>query len=433
MLKTNTGLSYFDAYSSVRNKTPKQDYYDDFLAMSQQAFDNAPNVFIDEIEVEKEYGSNEFVKVPMVRVDSIINFNTGVALGDDFKRFLFMPDYPAPFYGQKYRWKDNYWLVINTDNDGSLNVSAELRRCNNVLRFFDKNGNKIQEPCIMDYVLRFTNNNETPPITIGNKEQKIWAQRNDRTQLIEPNDKFLFGTPKQRVALRIYAGGTKNFLNNVTMDDNSPSLTEFYLEDYQISEILDDLEGGYANAYVNNFSIKINSQEEKYKPSISSQLEAVVYKNNKVFDAPIIWETSDPNIATVDDEGLITTLAEGQVIISACMKDNDSIRDSIEITVSNDATVDFEIRLSPDIDYVLQDTTTEFSCYLYENGNQLTNTFNIVDVSVVVPRENYDINIIDGNHFSITNTKKYLKAPVKIEVTSGNQSKIYEIKLRGLY
>lgn len=433
MLKTKTGLSYFDAYSSVRNKTPKDDYYEDLLAISQQIFDNAPNVFIDEIEVEKTYGSNEFVKVPMVRVDSIINFNTGVALGDDFKRFLFMPDYPAPFYGQKYRWKDNYWLVINTDNDGSLNVSAELRRCNNVLRFFDANGNKIQEPCIMDYVLRFTNNNETPPITIGNKEQKIWAQRNDRTQLIEPNDKFLFGTPKQRVALRLYAGGTKNFLNNITMDDNSPSLTEFYLEDYQISEILDDLEGGYANAYANQFSIKINSQEENYKPGISSQLKAILYKNKNQVDAPIIWETSDANIATVNEEGLITTLAEGNVTISVYMRDNNLIRDSIEITVSNDVTVDFEIRLSPEIDYVLQNTTVEFSCYLYENGNQLPDVFNIKDISVVVPRENYSIEIIDGNHFSITNKDKYLKAPVKIECSSGNNIKTYDIKLRGLY
>ena len=434
MITTKTGLPFYDAYSSIRNSTPKESYYQDFLAIAQQTFDNADNVFYNEIQVEETYGSNTFQPINMVRVDSVINFTTGIALGDDYKTFIFMPDYPKPYYGQKYKWNNDYWLVVNTNNDGSLSVSAEMRRCNNVLRFFDENGNKIYEPCIMDYELRFTNNNETPPITIGNKEQKIWCQKNARTESIKPNDKFLFGTPNQRVAIRVYAGGIKNFLNDTTEDDNSPSLTEFYLEDYQISEELDDLVNGFANAYVNNFSVQLNSDETQYNTNIDSQLTATVYKNGNAINVPVVWSSSDETVATVDSTGLVHTISEGQTTISVGMKDNTTISDSVTITVSNAVTPDsYEIRIMPNIDYILQDNSTTFTCYLYKNGIQQTDAFTFKDVSVGVPKSNYIINVINENTFSVTNNQKYLNAPVIVECTSGDYSTNYTITLRGLY
>lgn len=180
-------LKYYAAASKMRTKNPKESYYNDYEAMADMLFENAPNVVYEEIEYEETYGENDFVVAPRIRTDVILDYNTGIILSDDYKTFYFPPEFPIePYYGMKFRWKGSYWLVINTGNYNSMVTSAEVRRCNNVLRFYDGEGRRTTEPCIMDYTLRFANNKITFDITIGNGEQKIWCQRNKRTELIRP-------------------------------------------------------------------------------------------------------------------------------------------------------------------------------------------------------------------------------------------------------
>ena len=158
-------LKYYDAANSIRQPNPKASYYADYDAIVDFSFENAPNVVYDEIEYEETYGKNDFVKIGRVRVDTILEYNTGIILGDDYKNFIFPPEFKVkPFYGMKFRWQNSYWLVINTNSYASITNSAEVRRCNNVLRFFDNNGDKVYEPCIMDYTLRFANNEDTKTI-----------------------------------------------------------------------------------------------------------------------------------------------------------------------------------------------------------------------------------------------------------------------------
>ena len=144
-------LKYYNASNKIRQPNPKASYYEDYAAILDMGFENAPNVVYDEIEYEKTYGEEDFVSIGRVRVDTILNYNTGIILGDDYKTFIFAPEFPViPYYGMKFKWKGSYWLVINTNSYASVPVSAEVRRCNNVLRFFNKNGEKVYEPCIMD-------------------------------------------------------------------------------------------------------------------------------------------------------------------------------------------------------------------------------------------------------------------------------------------
>ena len=315
-------LKYYNATDKIRQPNPKASYYADYAAMMDFGFDNAPNVVYDEVEYEQTYGENDFVKLDKVRVDTILDYNTGIILGDDYKNFVFAPDFPIqPYYGMKFRWKDSYWLVINTNSYASVATSAEVRRCNNVLRFFDNNGERIYEPCILDYTLRFANNEDTMTITVGNGEQKVWCQRNKRTAQIKANDRFLFGTPEQRVAFRLYGGGTKNYLNGITLDDNSPTITEFYLDHYELNPLFDDLENGFADAYLNEVTIKINNLSSSLSIGESDVLEASVYKGNiEITDADIIWSTSDNNILDIVDN-VVTAKSVGSATITASIKD----------------------------------------------------------------------------------------------------------------
>lgn len=429
-------LKYYNAYGvGARTKKPKDTYMNDFSAMMAHSFDNAPNVFYNEIEFELVYGSNEFVKIAEMRVDSVSDYNTSMLVdADEYKIFIFKPDFPTPTYGMKFRWGESYWLVINTDNENNMAVSCEVRRCNNVLRFFDENGNKIYEPCIMDTTLRFTNNIDTPPLTTGKEERKIWCQRNSRTTQIRPNDKFLFGPPNQRYAIRLYAGGMKNDLNTITMDDNSPSLTEFYFQHYQINPEFDDLENGFANAYMHQFSISIDNVISEIPVGQTGNLTATVMKNGNVIDRPVSWKSSDETILAIDENGNYESLAVGNAIISAYMTDNEDVITNMDILVAEEPIEDeYVIDISPDKFYVLQNSDVLYSCYLYKNGVKQDDTFTFIDYTMDVPRENYSIIVQDGNHFIVNNFKMYMKKPITVRCMSGDHIKDVEIKLRGLY
>ena len=348
--------------------------------------------------------------------------------------FIFQPDFPEPYYGMKFKWGSNYYLVTNVEGKAGLVKSAEVRRCNNILRFFDEDGNKIYEPCILDQVLRFTNNNDTMTIVTGKAEQYVWCQRNDRTKSIKPNDRFLFGVPEQRIGFRLYAGGLGNSLNTVTGDDNSPSVTQFYIEEYEINYEEDDIVEGFANANRFRYSIDISENNSNIDIGVTNNLSAVVYRGNDVVNKDVIWTSSDESIARIDNNTVIG-LSEGSVVITATMKNNTSVHSSMELNVvSLEAQPSYDILISPDINYILEKEEETFVASLYKNGLIQEDSLNIVDVSTDVPKDNYDV-IVSGNTFIIKNKKKYLKGKIKIQCSSNNEdiSKIFEFNLRGLY
>lgn len=428
-------LKYYNSSRPTRVSNPTQAYYDDFVAISDDIFSNAPNVVYNEIQYEAHYGQRDFKPIPMVRVDSVVNYNTGIQVGDDYKIFMFTPDFPIePFYGMKFKWGRNYWLVTNVDNLGSLVTNVEVRRCNNTLRFFDENGNKIYEPCILDQVLRFTNNNDTMTIVTGKAEQYVWCQRNSRTVKIKPNDRFLFGVPEQRIGFRLYAGGLGNSLNTITGDDNSPTLTQFYIEEYEINYQEDDIENGFASAERYEYSIDISENNTYFDIGTAATLNAVVYRGKEVVNKNVIWTSSDEDIISVNDKTL-TAISAGEVTLYATMEDNKNVYGSINVTVLGSETEDdiYNILINPDINYVLEGETISITANLYKNGIKQDNMLTIVDVSENVPRQNYRITIKD-NTFTIENKQKYLKDKVKIQCSYNNELfEVFEFTLRGLY
>ena len=427
-------LKYYDAAAKIRQPNPKASYYADYAAMMDLGFENAPNVVYDEIEYEATYGEEDFITIPRVRVDTILNYNTGIILGDDYKTFVFAPEFEIqPYYGMKFRWQGSYWLVINTNSYASLPVSAEVRRCNNVLRFFNEKGERVYEPCIMDYTLRFANNEDTMTIAIGNGEQKVWCQRNSRTQLIQPNDRFLFGTPEQRVAFRLYAGGVKNYLNGVTMDDLSPTITEFYVDHYEINPLFDDLENGFANAYLNEVTIALNDVEPRMNIGDKDVVSAIVKRGNTILDnVNIEWLSSDNDVVSVSD-GVITANALGDAVITATISDT-NISTTAQVSVVEEEVDDvYELLVSPDKDYVLQGVSETFVVDLYKNGVKQPDVVTFADLSTGIPVGKYTITSDIQNTFTLTNKGMYMGAPVIVRCVSGSHELTLYIKLRGLY
>jgi len=433
-------FKYSNAFKSF--ETPREFYEELNKNIYEQSFENAPNYYaVDSstpIEYEYPYGSNKWYKVEG-RVDNIVLANTGTKSGNDYKNFIFKPSFPLNIlYGTKFRWKDNYWLVQNTDGmTSNTSKSCVARRCNNVLRFYGKDGKKIYEPCCMDDVVRFTNTNRTQDIVTSRGEYVILVQRNSNTLQLKPNDRFLFGTPEQRECLRIYGTGIRNFINSYTDDENSPSLTQIYLEHYQYDKQLDDLEEGFCNAYKNQFKIEIETNSTVYQVGSQRILSAIAYKNGKIIDRDIKWKTSDENIASITEDGDFTAENCGNVTITAYLEANYDIYSTLNLEIEDAPIVENNVvEINPNISYLLsgeEQNKQEFEVYLYKNGVKQTDTFIIQDTSIDVPQNKYRITLIDGNHFAVENLEMYMNKPITITCTSGDYSKSIDIELRGLF
>lgn len=420
-------LKYYDAWASVR-KTPVNSYSADFTAISNMGFSNAPNVFSD-VQKETSYGSKLFSTISQVRVDAVVNTTTGQNLGDDFKRFTFDASFGTPSLGQMFLWQGSYWIGTNTDNYQSLSKSLIVRRCNNILRWKDEYDNLIEEPCILSYVLKEPGDYTTSQMALTSGFVNLFCQRNSNTNQIRENMRFLFGVAGNRAAYRVYGNGRKTYLNSVTSDETSPSVSEFYMGASFINVITDDLENGVADAYRNEYTVTILDGDIIQAADFTKTLSSVVKRNGGVMATDVTWTTDDENIVTVSSDGVIDCIAIGSAKIRCALSENTDVYDEITVYVSETVVDDFEVVITPDNNIIYEGETQTFSCVLTNNGVEDVASFTFVASGV--PDDNYTLTAIDGNTFTVYNIEKYLASKLYVTCTSGEHEKIFEINLRG--
>ncbi|QVK18772.1 Ig-like domain-containing protein [Mycoplasmatota bacterium] len=96
------------------------------------------------------------------------------------------------------------------------------------------------------------------------------------------------------------------------------------------------------------------------------------------------WSSSDENIVTVDDNGLVTPVGEGQVTITAVSMLDESIANTMEITVANNILVDKN---------VVSGDTFEYLGYMFTYG---VNLFNNIQEAIDVATSDVNIYITPG-------------------------------------
>ena len=424
-------LRYYDAASSL-HIPPEEAYKEDYAEMYDYLFSNAPNAFRD-VEIEKVYGTKCFVPT-RARIDAVISdVATGLKTGNDFKHFIFPPNEPRLAMGDLIRWQKSYWLVTSTNDYGSISNGCVARRCNNLLRWLDDNGNIITEPCILDYQIGENMDYRGKELSLTSGFQRVWCQKNNNTILIFPNKRFAFGVPENPRVFRIAADGIKNFLNTETEDNDSKSLIELsFAGDYFNNEV-DNSELLIADYYRSKFTIKIEQDNIEQVVGFKSQLTAIAQKDGKRLDVPIAWHSTDEDICSVDLEGNIELKAIGQCKITACFNNNSNVSDEIEVKVVENIEDAYDIIVMP-VDYkytneILQGDTVIYECKLYKNNIELADGFEFV-INTDVPYSNYIFNVIDNNHFYVKNIRQS-SARLIINCISGEHKQEYIIKLKG--
>lgn len=254
----------------------------EFQALVNAYFEVAPDYYT--VREESTFGSRSYSDVD-VRITKAINVYTGLKLGDDFKTLIFKDLSHAVNIGMKYFFDNNYFIVINTEIYKSLAQSCIIRRCNNVLRWMDFDGNYYEEPCIIDYpIKRPTDSIGTINPVTPNGFIEIYAQLNEFSKLITPNQRFLFGNSSNWTAFKVYGSGLKNFENLMTMDNDSAQLLKLEAGvDYENSDD-DDLVNGIADRYKHFSNLTSGSDIGVYDVVVNPIQNYILESGSVVFD-----------------------------------------------------------------------------------------------------------------------------------------------------
>jgi len=422
------GYKYLLSGSSLSFKSSKQVFLDGFQGFLNDQFYNAPDVY--DIEEELVLGSNVFSDVT-VRVNRAINSATGEKLGDDFKQILFPDLNHATGLGYKYFFDDNYWIVVFSEIFKNIAASCMVRRCNNVLRWIDEDGNYYSEPCAIDYVISRPRDESgaANPVTPQGMID-VYVQGNVRTRTIKENQRFLFGSSNNRRAFKIFGDGVRNFLNQNTLDDESANILKFNMGGNYVNPETDDLVNGIADGNKMVFALSLSPSAIDGGAGGTYQLIPSLTLNGIVSTKPLSYLSSASNIASVSSSGIVTLVSSGSANIT-CYMTNNTAASAVAIATCSSSTNLYDIRISPNQQYIFEDDTVTFSTYLYLNGTQQADVFAYSIANADVPTENYEFVVVDGNNFSIKNKKKYLDDPLLINVVSGSYSGQLSLDMRG--
>jgi hypothetical protein len=413
------------------NHDPKSVYTEQFQTILAQDFKNSFDWYT--IQEELVFASGELSDID-VRINHAIDARTNQKLGDDYKLILFSDTTKATGLGYLYYFDSNYWITINTESIKNLATSITVKRCNNTLRWVDNGGAKHSSPCSISYVIKenrdYGGGGSTVVTPFGVID--VIAQLNTETNLIRPNQRFLFGNTSSWHGYKVFGGGVNSYNNLQTEDNTSAGLLTLTMQVDYVNDDVDDLTNGIAlDMDKTLYTLSLYPATISGGVAQTVQLVASTFLNGVQVTRDVTWSTSDGTKATVSTSGLVTFVAIGSCTITATLEDNVSISDTCSVTVGGSPVNTYQILITPDENFILEGDSKTFVVKLYKNGVDQSAAFVFSVDTGNVPLENYLYDTISTSSFTVTNLERFLTDTLDITCTSGAYSKVLQINLRG--
>ena len=249
---------YTNASMAVSGKSPKNSYIEVFQRTLDDQFYNSSDWWT----IKEEYPiKSKLYKDIDVRINHVINAETGLKLGDDWKTVLFKEIDHNIELGKLYSFDENVWLTVNTEVIKNLTGTCTIRRCNNTLRWIDETtGAFYEEPCCIEYLVKEPRDYSTSgsPFMTPGGFLHIELQFNDITNKIKQNQRFLFGNVQHWTCYKVVGTGINDFRNSHTYDKTTASILVLDLIANFVNDELDDIVNGIADVNTNLYAISIN-------------------------------------------------------------------------------------------------------------------------------------------------------------------------------
>lgn len=392
---------------------------DNYFSKIDQVWEYAPDIEI--VEIQKDFGSTEYYPYKM-RVERVFNAKTQDTRSDDWKEFLSPePDFDLP-YGLYLRWKNNYWIVYNKENFDYPTRGVICRRCITTFNWIDEWGNLREYPVSIgkpkeasDYVnVQFTN---------PGGFNVFYMQLDQYSKYIRPNDRFMVGNDGYWTSYKVQGGGVANYLREETMNATSTGLLSLICFTYEGNDDTDNLEIGVANYYEKIFTMELDQYEIQQYSGFSTKIIPTIKRGTIIKDnVELSWQSSDENIVTVNENGIITLIDKGEADIICTMTKNDSVTKSVHIINMGEKEEGqeeekfYEARIYPNIHEIKQGTSQTYVVEYYENDNMVSPQEITIKIDRNnVPKQNF-VFTTDDNTFTITNKTKCFESPLKVYI-----------------
>lgn len=267
-----------------------------------------------------------------IRTAMVIDPTTGNNLGSDWQRIAientsidFLPR------GAKVVFNGNTWLVTNPMNIQSVLGTSVVRKCNAVWHYLDEYGNVQSEPfCYGQGAGELATTNDIKEhMILMNGYQHCVMQYNAHTAALAHNLRMILGN--QAFSVR----GLQNFVQEFTEDEESVHIQFFELAKTEPLEI-DDMGAKVAGGKAFSWQISITGQTEM-NPGKEQQLEASSLVNGQptALEMSYQWASSDESVATVDGNGVVSSVGTGAATITCALVQNPNYTASFALSVAD--------------------------------------------------------------------------------------------------
>lgn len=274
----------------------------------------------DNYDTRRYYSAEGYsVKIDNIITQVIIQSHLNPLNQGNIDKKIHMPVESIVSTGSIIEWDSDYWIIVSNIDDLGAYKSASMVKCNNTLSFYSPSTLTIHSiPCYIDSNVRLYSMGaeDSKYISIPDSSIIVRVANTTITAEIERNDIFLLS----------------NIDNYKIVDINSviePGLIVFKMEWCAEEQEIP----------VHNYTISIlNGSTAIIAKNNTLQLNTLVTDNSIEVLSPIItYTSSDEDIATVSNDGIISCLAVGSATISVTYK---SVSSNIELTVQEEVIPD---------------------------------------------------------------------------------------------
>lgn len=347
---------------------------------------------------------------------------------DDIKIILFAEPQIDYFpVGAKIETMGSTWICTNPANISSVCTTATIQRCNASYNSYDYYGNIVTEPIIVEKTAMSSNDNSTPQnLVMMDGYFNVICQLNENTQSLGQNQRLILGSKAYFIT------GFTDFIQEFTGDYESVHLLRFSIR-IEEPTVDDDLINHIANGHNYTFAAEI-SGATSIAAGQKTQLLAHFVKNGTEVEAteeyPLEWEwiSSSPDIATVDENGEVTALAEGVTQITAALKQSSgNVSATFELVVQQAVTTPYVEFIGVTPASIQQFTNATVTAGYYVNGALTDET---ISWTFTGAREDSYFTTTDGNTVTITCVHAD-NTPLTVTATVGEYSASTQIVLEG--
>lgn len=280
-------------------------------------------------------------KVTLRMADIVRASNATQKQYDDYKTILLdRMKYAYIPRGAKFVTMGSTWLCINPENISGADGIGLIQRCKAVWNHLDWYGNVKSEPMAVDgtEILRANAPDPQYQMTVMKGYYNVKCQYNEDTAQINDNTRMILGSGCYVVT------GYSDFTQEFTGDYNSVRMLEFTVRKDEVNKTIDDLENHVAGGLTFTWEVVISGPTavkvgEEIEMSVSSIRCNEPVVSTEEHPINYVWTSSDESVATVDENGVVTGVSEGECEITATLAENLSYKESVSITVSEESAL----------------------------------------------------------------------------------------------